>query len=170
MKTTTTFAFLVALLTLAICFTPTAQAADVTFDWATVGNPGNAGELSGAGAGGFGPDAIVGGVANTYRISKTEVTNARYTDFLNAVAVTDTNSLYNTLMNSGTFDQGGNVWEWNEAVVSSSGRGGSWGSRSISFSDSLAWPRRAGSSSAPRSRNATLVFEWQVSLSQVRCC
>ncbi len=49
MKTTTTFACLVALPALAICFalaltsifTSTAQAADVTFDWATVGNPGN---------------------------------------------------------------------------------------------------------------------------------
>ncbi len=102
MKTTTTFAFLAATLTLAICFTSTAQAADVSFDWATVGNPGNAGELSGNGAGGSGPDAIVGGVANAYRISKTEVTNAQYTDFLNAVADTDTNSLYNLSMGSNT--------------------------------------------------------------------
>jgi len=48
--------------------------------------------------GGFGPDAIVGGVANTYRISKTEVTNAQYTDFLNAVDATGANSL--SLFNS----------------------------------------------------------------------
>jgi len=45
MKTTTTFSFLAALLARAICFastfTSTAQAANVTFDWATVGNPGN---------------------------------------------------------------------------------------------------------------------------------
>jgi len=98
---TTTFAFTAATLTLAIFFTSTAQAANVTFDWATVGNPGNAGELSGEGAaGGFGPDAIVGAVANTYRISKTEVTNTQYTEFLNAVADTDANSLYNTSMGS----------------------------------------------------------------------
>jgi len=88
---TTTFAFLVATLTLAICFTSTAQAANVTFDWATVGNPNNA------------PDTTTyGAVANTYRISKTEVTNAQYTEFLNAVDPAGGNSLslYNSSMSS----------------------------------------------------------------------
>jgi sulfatase modifying factor 1 len=101
MKTTATFAFLAA--TLAVCFASTftsvAQAAPVTFEWATVGNPGNT------------PDTEVmndettgyGGVDYTYRISKTEVTNAQYTEFLNAVADTDTNSLYNTSMDSTTW-------------------------------------------------------------------
>jgi len=100
MKTTPTIAFLAASLTLAICFAPTAHAAPATFDWATVGNPGNAGELSGIGAGGFGPDAIVGAVDNTYRISKTEVTNAQYTEFLNAVDPNAANplGLFNTSM------------------------------------------------------------------------
>ncbi len=32
----------------------------ITIDTVAVGNPGNAGELSGSGAGGYGPDAIVG--------------------------------------------------------------------------------------------------------------
>jgi len=110
MKTTTTFAFLAATLTLAICFTPTAQATDVTFDWATVGNPSNTPdtEVMNDGTTGY------GAVANTYRISKTEVTNAQYTDFLNAVDATATNSLglFNTNMagnfggieNTGTTD------------------------------------------------------------------
>jgi len=82
---TTTFAFLVATLTLALCFTPTAQAANVTFDWATVGNPGNAGDVQSQGT--------FGAVADTYRISKTEVTNGQYTDFLNAVDANGANTL-----------------------------------------------------------------------------
>jgi sulfatase modifying factor 1 len=47
----------------------------VDFDWATIGNPGNA------------PDVATGlGAVNyTYRISKHEVTNAQYAEFLNVV-------------------------------------------------------------------------------------
>ena len=70
MKTNTAIAFLALFLCSA-----TAHAV-VTFDWATVGNPGNAGELQ--------PDGMVGAVSNVYRISKHEVTNAQYTEFLNA--------------------------------------------------------------------------------------
>lgn len=66
----------------------------VTFDWATVGNPGNLGELSGESVG-FGPEAIVGGVDYAYRISKHEVTAGQYAEFLNAVAASDPNQLYN---------------------------------------------------------------------------
>ncbi|MDA1178851.1 MAG: SUMF1/EgtB/PvdO family nonheme iron enzyme [Planctomycetota bacterium] len=50
-----------------------------------IGNSGNAGQLSGAGAGGTGPDATVRGVPYNYRIGKHEVTNAQYVSFLNAV-------------------------------------------------------------------------------------
>ena len=84
MKSTTTFAFSAACLALTFCCTSASQAAPVTFDWATVGNPGNADDVHGAG---------FGGVASTYRISKTEVTNAQYTEFLNAVDPTGSNSL-----------------------------------------------------------------------------
>jgi formylglycine-generating enzyme required for sulfatase activity len=69
--------------------------------WVTVGNPGNAGELSGAGAGGdawYGPDRICGAVAYEYKIGKFEVTAGQYRAFLNAVAKTDTYGLYNTVM------------------------------------------------------------------------
>ena len=40
-------------------------------------------------------------MAEAYRISETEVTNSQYAEFLNAVAATDTNALYNTSMGSG---------------------------------------------------------------------
>ena len=63
-----------------------------------VANPGNAGELSGAGAGGFGPDRICGAVDYEYRIGKFEVTAGQYTEFLNAVAADDTYGLYSTVM------------------------------------------------------------------------
>ncbi len=63
-----------------------------------VGDPGNVGELSGAGAGGYGPDRICGSVGYTYNIGKYEVTAGQYTEFLNAVAGVDTHSLYNTTM------------------------------------------------------------------------
>ena len=59
----------------------------VTFDWATIGNAGNAADSTGYGA-----------VSYEYRIATTEVTNAQYAEFLNAVAATDTFGLYNTRM------------------------------------------------------------------------
>jgi len=71
--------------------------AQVTFNWATVGNPGNApdtlvmdkpnGSQPGDGTSGY------GSVGYTYRISKTHVTNAQYVNFLNAVDPNGTNSL-----------------------------------------------------------------------------
>jgi len=63
--------------------------AAVQFDWAKVGNAGNAADTTGFGA-----------VSYEYRIAKHEVTNAQYAEFLNAVAATDTNNLYNTNMGS----------------------------------------------------------------------
>ena len=58
----------------------------ITIETVVVGDPGNTGELSGAGAGGYGPDRITGAVPYTYRIGKYEVTNAQYTAFRNREA------------------------------------------------------------------------------------
>ena len=80
----------------------TAQAA-VIIETVTVGNPGNAGELSGSGAGGSGPDRICGAVDYVYDLGKYEVTASEYTGFLNAVADTDTYGLYDTRMWSSTY-------------------------------------------------------------------
>lgn len=79
--------------------------AEVTFDWATVDDPGN------------GPDRFYernnpnnlrfGAVDYTFRISKHQVTNDQYTEFLNAVDPmgTNPNDVYNTL--TGTHAVGG---------------------------------------------------------------
>lgn len=70
----------------------------VTFEWAKIGNPGNVDDIH---------DAGFGSVDYTYQISKHEVTNTQYTEFLNAVAATDSfggtdPTLYNTSMGSNT--------------------------------------------------------------------
>jgi len=61
------------------------------FDWAVIGNTGNA------------PDGTKGSVDYEYSIAKTEVTNAQYIEFLNAVADTDPNGLYNSSMGSNKY-------------------------------------------------------------------
>ncbi|MFZ4082749.1 MAG: SUMF1/EgtB/PvdO family nonheme iron enzyme [Pirellula sp.] len=72
------------------CGWMTCQAA-VVFEWATVGNPGNAPSIT-----------CIGAVNYIFQISKYEVTNAQYTEFLNAVdpAGSNTKSLYNLFMGS----------------------------------------------------------------------
>ena len=74
--------------------------ADVEIETIPVGNSGNAGEWSGESYGGYGPDRICGAVGYTYDIGKYEVTAGQYTEFLNAVAATDTYELYTTSMSS----------------------------------------------------------------------
>jgi len=93
MKTTDLTALVVGL-----CGCAVATRAEVKIDTVTVGNPGNAGELSGAGAGGMGPDRICGAVAYAYEMGKFEITAEQYTEFLNAVAAADTHGLYNSQM------------------------------------------------------------------------
>ena len=89
-----------ASLVVALVFLAAGFAHAITIETVPVGNPGNAGELSGEGAGGYGPDAIVGSVDYEYMIGKYEVTNAQYVEFLNAVAASDPHGLYNTSMSS----------------------------------------------------------------------
>jgi sulfatase modifying factor 1 len=63
----------------------------VEFEWLTVGNPGNAADISS----GF------GAVDHSFLIAKYEVTNAQYAQFLNAKAVSDPLNLYNVTMSAG---------------------------------------------------------------------
>jgi formylglycine-generating enzyme required for sulfatase activity len=73
-----------------------------------VGHPGNAAD-DGAIRGQCGPDAtyLCGSVATAYRISKTEVTNAQYVEFLNAVDPNGTNPYQIYSASMGTLPYGG---------------------------------------------------------------
>jgi formylglycine-generating enzyme required for sulfatase activity len=66
----------------------------VNIETVPVGNVGNAGEVQSQGT--------FGAVNYTYNIGKFEVTAGQYTEFLNAVAKTDTYALYSTYMWSST--------------------------------------------------------------------
>ena len=68
-------------------------ASAVTIETVRVGNAGNVGEQTQAGL-----TTYFGGVAYEYNIGKYEVTAGQYTEFLNAVAATDTHGLYYYLM------------------------------------------------------------------------
>jgi len=94
-----------------VCLMTAGTANAVTIATVPVGNAGNVGQLSGYGAGGAGrgPDRICGAVGYDYRIGKYEVTAGQYTEFLNAVAVTDTYGLYSTNMDTSVSSWGCNI-------------------------------------------------------------
>jgi len=86
----------------------------ITIDTVPVGNAGNAAdtEVMNDGTTGY------GSVPYTYRIGKNEVTNAEYTEFLNAVATSDTHSLYNTGMRSFGITQNGSSGSFRYTAIS----------------------------------------------------
>ena len=84
---------LAAALALATALLAPLAGSAVTVDWVTVA-PGNTCDVNSHGC--------FGAVSASYRISKYEVTNAQYAEFLNGVAATDTNALYNENMGNDT--------------------------------------------------------------------
>jgi formylglycine-generating enzyme len=82
---------LVAALFAVLTFIPNLQAALITIDWVTVGDPGNTADNTSYGA-----------VADSFRIMKFEFQNSQYAAFLNAVDPTGTNpnAVYNANMGS----------------------------------------------------------------------
>ena len=71
------------------CLAAAPARAGITYDMVTVGNAGNANDTGGG---------LIGAVAYDYQIGKYDVTIGQYTSFLNAVAATDTYSLYTSSM------------------------------------------------------------------------
>lgn len=86
---------------------PTTVAQTITYDMVPVGNPGNANDTGGTGN---------GAVAYRYQIGKYATTIGQYAAFLNAVAQTDTYSLYNDSM----------ATDFNVAGILQSGSSGSY--------------------------------------------
>lgn len=110
-------------LLLTACCAP--ASAEVIFDWATIGNAGNQDDVTG-----------YGGVDYTYNISKHEVTNAQYMEFLNAVAtVGDVYGLYNTSMGStyGGIDRDGAGTVGDPYAYSAKGGDSSWLDRPVNY-------------------------------------
>lgn len=75
----------------------------------TVGDPGNFGQLSGEGAGGYGPNRYCGSVDYSYNIGTYEVTAKQDRDFLNNKAKTDLYGLYSEYMARPTDAYGCNI-------------------------------------------------------------
>jgi formylglycine-generating enzyme len=102
----------VTLAILAANFVGSAQAGPISVAMVTVGDPGNAADSTGYGAVGY-----------PYSIGKYDVTVGQYTAFLNAVAATDTYSLYNPSMatdpNSAGISRGGASGSYSYSVIGS---------------------------------------------------
>ncbi|NDC54490.1 MAG: PEP-CTERM sorting domain-containing protein [Planctomycetia bacterium] len=113
------FALAAALGSLIVAYAPT-QAAPITLDMVTVGDPGNAVDPA---TGGGTPK--YGSVNYSYQIGKYAVTIQQYTDFLNAVAATDAYSLYNTSMatnlNIAGISRSGSSGSYTYSVIGGSG-------------------------------------------------
>jgi len=96
-----------------LCFASRSAHA-ITIDMVTVGNAGNANDSTGYGA-----------VATSYQIGKYDVTIGQYTSFLNAVAATDTYSLYEARMGTDLVSAGisrtGSSGSYTYSVMTNSG-------------------------------------------------
>ncbi len=109
--------YLVAALLAVFTLNSNLQASMITLDWVTVGNAGNANDPATGG--------IYGGVNYSYQIGKYDVTIGQYTDFLNAVAATDTYSLYSasmaTNLNVAGIAQSGSSGSYTYSVITNGG-------------------------------------------------
>ena len=111
--------FLVWLAASACLLAAPVGAVPITYQMVTVGNAGNAVDTIN------GSNPNYGAVAYEYQIGKYDVTIGQYTVFLNAVAATDTHSLYHSSMET----------EWNVKGISRTGSSGSYSYSVIGSAD-----------------------------------
>jgi sulfatase modifying factor 1 len=83
----------------------------VTFDWVTIGRPGNACDPQSF--------SCYGAVDYYYKVSRYEVTNAQYAEFLNAKAASDPLGLYDTGMTGvhGGIERSGSVGSYTYSAI-----------------------------------------------------
>ena len=90
------------------------------------------------------PGNTIGGAANqaNYYAEEFAVTQQPIPIVPTQNYLTDAGVFSNSAGVYGTYDQGGNVWEWNDAVIDSSRglRGGSWESEEVYLQSSLRFP------------------------------
>ncbi len=100
--------------------------AQVTIDWVTVGDPGNAADTTGI------PNPA-GAVATAFQIMKYEWTNSQYVEFLNAVDPngTNPNSVYN--INMGSNARGGISFDTNASAGSKYAARTDMGDKPVNF-------------------------------------
>ena len=103
----------------------------VVIDTVTVGNAGNAGDTrypdTANGVSSF------GSVAYTYQMGKFDVTAGQYTEFLNAVAKTDTYGLYSTYMADPTNYLGCNIQRSGSSGSYTYSVASDWANRSVNY-------------------------------------
>jgi Sulfatase-modifying factor enzyme 1 len=110
------------------------SASAVTMDWVTVADPGNPGDPQES-CYLCEPGMAFGSVSAAYRLSKYEVTYTQYAEFLNAVAASDPNGLYNIEMvtNPSRIRQHGIAGSYTYTVEGN----GDWPIGSVGFYDVL---------------------------------
>ena len=117
MSRTALKALSLGLAVLACLLAAPAGADQITIDMVTVGDPGNANDTGGTNN---------GAVNYSYQIGKYDVTIGQYAAFLNAVAATDTYSLYNSSMGSDGnikgISQNGSPGSYSYSVIGSANR------------------------------------------------
>jgi sulfatase modifying factor 1 len=102
-----------------VCLLCTPAFADrITYQMVTVGDPGNAADANNG--------SVYGSVNYSYQIGKYDVTISQYAAFLNAVAATDTYSLYNanmaTNLNVAGISRAGSSGSYTYSVIGSANR------------------------------------------------
>ncbi len=98
-----------------------------------IGNAGNIGEPCGSSVGGTGPGRTCGAVAYDYSIGKFEITAGQYTEFLNAVARTDTYGLYDSRMGDTATWWGANIQRIGIPGSYSYGVASQWANRPVNY-------------------------------------
>lgn len=107
------------------------RALPLTIETVPVGNAGNLGEISGTRDPAL--EDVCGAVDYEYSIGKYEITAGQYTEFLNAVAVTDTYELYHTNMDTGTDSHGCNIKRSGTSGSYSYSVAGDWADRPVNY-------------------------------------